>query len=209
MKLPRSEIELMQGVIDHRFGGNAEPVARGLDWMQKELARPPGIMSFYERVGNNCLVFYSNEQAKKVCREHPETIQGVIVDDYDCWIHPEAVVVGSYLKGSVGSPAVIDFESRVFYSNVVMSHVRRSRVTTSHVSIGNVEESVVVGSFISGNVDRSDLTRVSLSGRAVEETVVGKILDFALGDHPDTTGHVAYMLNRHGLSPDLDETLSA
>lgn len=200
MELPTSDLELLQSVIDNRLGGDIESAARRLEYIERELAVRG--MPMYEKVGNNCLVFYTNDAVKKICDENPENIQGVIVNDYDCWIHPDAVVVGSFLRGdSVEFPAVVDFGSKVYYSDVVMAHLRRSEVNRSYVSIGKISDSVIDESFTSGNLRNMNLVRsMARIGTVSEVTATGQLLGYGRGrDEPDTDGLVARMLARQGL----------
>lgn len=191
----------MQATADYRFSGDVALLHEKIEIIEQELKKP-GSPAF-EKVGNNCLVFFTNDRAKKVCEDNPETIQGVFVNDYDCWIHPEAVVIGSYLRGSVGSPARIDFGSKVTYSNVVMAHVRRSQIDRSAVSTGVIDDSVVSESFTSGDLRNMNLVQsMARVGFINDMTEHGQILEYdSRRDRPDTDDLVSHVLARHGLQP--------
>jgi hypothetical protein len=160
----------------------------------------------FEQVGNNNLVFFTNTPAMELCETHPDTIQGNIIDDYWCRIHPEAVVVGSFIKGHAGShgcgPSVgnVDFGSQVFYSNVSGGHVRRSKVVRSAV-MGELERSTIADSIVGGSLRNMHLTRcAAISGAIADETAEDFIFEYdKRRDHPDTNGLVAKLLERHRL----------
>src|SRR5690606_26338600 len=114
------------------------------------LAKPG--MSMYDRVGNNCLVFFTNDRAKQVCEDNPDTIQGVIINDYHCTLDPSSILIGSKISGSTESPAIVEFGSSILFSNIVAARVRKSRIERSHVLTGEVDTSTITDSIVSGKL---------------------------------------------------------
>ncbi|MDQ5972122.1 MAG: hypothetical protein QG553_281 [Patescibacteria group bacterium] len=201
MQLPTSDLELMQGVLDHRLGGDMSALERGLERFEQELNRPD--MPLFEKVGNNCLVFFTNDDAKQVCEDNPETLQGVIVSDFNSIIKPGTVAVGSLLQGHVTSPGEIMAGSEVYYSTVFAAEIIRSRLVSSIAMPGsklvasNATESVVYGSLYKMNLLRA----MTASGGAYSDADVAReILEYDPSkDHADAHGLVGRLLAQNGI----------
>lgn len=189
----------MQATLQNRFGGDVGLFTNAFEKLERILSKPGKPM--YDKVGNNCLVFFTNDEAKKVCQANPETLQGVIIDDYWSTIHPNALVIGSFFRGSIGTAATAGPGSKIFYSNVVMANVRDSRVERSEVNVGSVEGCTITDSLVSGSlgammVARSWVQVGHIAGEHVEDQILGLA---ARDDHDDANGHVAAMLAKRGL----------
>ena len=168
------DIDLMGEVVDKRFGGNVEAAASALVQMQANLDYMGGRATYYRKVGNQCLVFFSNDKAARICEENPDNIRGIIVSDYDTVIEPGAVVIGSVLDH-----AFIDRSSEVTHSNLVYSTVKRTIVDgslmgtcydrwTAHDS--TVQDSWVSTSGLSGAfVNRSAVTNSMINDEGIED----------------------------------------
>jgi len=109
----------------------------------------------FRRVGNQCLVFYTNGPAAEVCEADTDNIRGIIVADYDTVIQPGANIVASVLNRSF-----VDSYSTVKSSVLNFAKVRRSVIDHSRISttMTHVSDSTVIGSVVAS----SDLAHASI-----------------------------------------------
>ncbi|MFO0971274.1 MAG: hypothetical protein U0520_02910 [Candidatus Saccharimonadales bacterium] len=203
MVVSQNDIDLIDAVVAHRFGGDQERATSALTRLGEELERPG--MPFYRLVGNNCLVFHTNTRAMDICEENPENYTGIIVDDFGVVLDPQSVAVGSFFRAAQACRSGIIHgwygPSRVFYSNVSQAELWGCSVVSSSVH-GKLFKSVINQSFI-GALSNENLhanRSTVLASRAGNATLRNQVWRSGESEPADDTGDLtSYMLGRRGI----------
>lgn len=212
LTVPQNDLELIDAVVAHRFGGDQERAHRALTHLGEALDRPG--TPFYETVGNNCLVFFTNSEAMEICEQNPERYAGVIVDDFDVVLDSKSVVVGSFFRGPAAHRSGIIHSwrgpSRVFYSNVSWGELRNCSIVSSDVA-GKLRDATITQSFIGVGILESaglQATRSTVMAAHIGNVTLDRQVWTPAQPEPvdDTRDLASYMLSHQGiyLSPPDD-----
>jgi hypothetical protein len=163
-----NDLELIQMVADARYDGDASAMQTDLDELEYGLEHE--LVGSFRRVGNNCLVLYTNAQALAACETSPGSIRGVMVLDADTRLEATATAVGSTFVHTF-----VDTDSTVYHSDIAFSTIRRSDISRSVISNCMSPRGVIRDSTIDfSRIDYSDIHETTVVGSAVFNSVIKK-----------------------------------
>lgn len=122
----QANLELLESVLDNHFGNDIEAFDAALHHLE---SRVDELGTVWRRVGNNNIVFFTNERAAEVLAASPDTYCGIIVTDFDTRIEP-----GTHIERSILTNVRVLQESEIHNSRISYSHINKSKVDYSRIN---------------------------------------------------------------------------
>jgi hypothetical protein len=164
------DLDLIQMVADARYGGDPSAMQTDLEELVFAVEQEQFGSHSFRKVGNNCIVHYTNDQAMAACESNPIGMRGVLVLDRDTRLEASATLVGSSFLHTF-----VDTGSSVYHSDLAFSVVRRSDISRSIISscmgpVRGIADSMIDGS----RIDNSAIREATIVDSAVFDSVIKK-----------------------------------